>query len=75
MVFKCHLCEAAYHDRSGALNHLASVHATEYEQLVSKGALDGTSDKSENTDDDDRGKFPDHTNRKVRIEFPNFGKL
>lgn len=65
LVFKCHLCEAGYNDRSATLNHLANAHATEYEQLVSKGALDAASDKSENTDDDDRGKFPDHANRKV----------
>lgn len=65
LAFKCHLCEASFGDRGGALRHLASSHATEYEQLVSKGALDATSDRSESADDDDRGKFPDHANRKV----------
>lgn len=65
LVFKCHLCEASFGDRSGALGHLAAAHAAEYEQLVSKGALDAASDRSESADDDDRGKFPDHANRKV----------
>ncbi|CAH2057200.1 unnamed protein product, partial [Iphiclides podalirius] len=69
LVFKCHLCECSFGDRSGALAHLAAKHAAEYEQLVSKGALDGTSDRSESADDDDRGKFPDHANRKVVCAF------
>lgn len=67
LVFKCHLCEASFGERGGALAHLASTHASEYEQLVSKGALDAASDRSESADDDERGKFPDHANRKVRI--------
>lgn len=65
LVFKCHLCEASFGDRSASLNHLASAHVAEYEQLVSKGALDAASDRSESADDDERGKFPDHANRKV----------
>lgn len=65
LVFKCHLCEASFGERSGALGHLASAHSSEYEQLVSKGALDAASDRSESADDDERGKFPDHANRKV----------
>ncbi|XP_059055734.1 zinc finger protein Xfin-like [Achroia grisella] len=69
LVFKCHLCEASFGDRGGALNHLASTHSVEYEQLVSKGALDAASDRSESADDDDRGKFPDHANRKVVCAF------
>ncbi|XP_068625155.1 ras-responsive element-binding protein 1 [Battus philenor] len=69
LVFKCHLCESSFGDRSGALSHLAASHAAEYEQLVSKGALDGTSDRSESADDDERGKFPDHANRKVVCAF------
>lgn len=69
VAFKCHLCEAAFGDRGGALRHLASNHATEYNQLVSKGALDAASDRSESADDDDRGKFPDHANRKVMIQL------
>lgn len=68
LVFKCHLCEASFGDRSGALSHLAQVHTAEYELLVSKGALDAASDRSESADDDERGKFPDHANRKVRFE-------
>lgn len=69
LVFKCHLCEASFGDRSGALTHLASVHAAEYEQLVSKGALDAVSDRSESADDDEKGKFPDHANRKVGCKY------
>lgn len=65
LVFKCHLCEASFGDRGGVLAHLAGSHATEYESLVNKGALDAASDRSESADDDDRGKFPDHANRKV----------
>lgn len=69
LVFKCHLCEASFGDRNGALHHLAIGHSTEYEQLLNKGALDAASDKSESADDDDRGKFPDHANRKVVCAF------
>ncbi|XP_014368440.2 zinc finger protein Xfin isoform X1 [Papilio machaon] len=69
LVFKCHLCEGSFSDRSGALGHLAANHSAEYEQLVSKGALDGNSDRSESADDDERGKFPDHANRKVVCAF------
>ncbi|KAM3961452.1 LOW QUALITY PROTEIN: uncharacterized protein ACR2FA_004568 [Aphomia sociella] len=69
LVFKCHLCEASFGDRGGALNHLASAHSSEYDQLVSKGALDAASDRSESADDDERGKFPDHANRKVVCAF------
>lgn len=72
LVFKCHLCEASFGDRSGALSHLATGHAAEYEQLVSKGALDAASDRSESADDDERGKFPDHANRKVRSQPLSF---
>lgn len=46
---------------------MASTHTAEYEQLVSKGALDAASDRSESADDDERGRVPDHVNRKVRI--------
>lgn len=67
LVFKCHLCEASFGDRTGALSHLASVHTSEYEQLVGKGALDAASDRSDSAEDDERGKFPDHANRKVNI--------
>lgn len=69
LVFKCHLCEASFGDRTAALGHLASNHTTEYELLVSKGALDAASDRSESADDDERGKFPDHANRKVILLF------
>ncbi|KAL4716457.1 hypothetical protein ACJJTC_015885 [Scirpophaga incertulas] len=69
LVFKCHLCEASFSERGGALAHLSSTHSSEYEQLISKGALDAASDRSESADDDDRGKFPDHANRKVVCAF------
>lgn len=67
LVFKCHLCESSFGDRPRALAHLATTHTIEYEQLVNKGALDAASDRSESADDDERGKFPDHANRKVRF--------
>ncbi|GBP34237.1 Ras-responsive element-binding protein 1 [Eumeta japonica] len=69
LSFKCHLCDASFNEREGALRHLAGSHAVEYEQLVNKGALDAASDRSESADDDDRGKFPDHANRKVVCAF------
>lgn len=69
LVFKCHLCESSFGDRGGVLAHLAGTHSVEYETLVNKGALDATSDRSESADDDDRGKFPDHANRKVVCAF------
>ncbi|KAI8432741.1 hypothetical protein MSG28_013700 [Choristoneura fumiferana] len=69
LAFKCHLCEGSFGDRGGALRHLAMMHATEYEQLVSKGALDAASDRSESADDDEKAKFPDHANRKVVCAF------
>lgn len=71
LAFKCHLCEGSFGDRASALRHLAMSHSTEYEQLVSKGALEAASDRSESADDDERGKFPDHANRKVRHTIPN----
>lgn len=69
LSFKCHLCEGSFGDRCGALKHLATAHTPEYEQLVNKGALEAASDRSESADDDDRGKFPDHANRKVVCAF------
>ncbi|KAJ2941313.1 hypothetical protein O0L34_g3512 [Tuta absoluta] len=69
LVFKCHLCEASFGDRAASLAHLSAEHSSEYEQLVSKGALDAASDRSESADDDERGKFPDHANRKVVCAF------
>ncbi|KAL0861535.1 hypothetical protein ABMA27_009049 [Loxostege sticticalis] len=69
LVFKCHLCEASFGERGAALGHMASTHTAEYEQLVSKGALDAASDRSESADDDERGRVPDHVNRKVVCAF------
>ncbi|XP_061724291.1 ras-responsive element-binding protein 1-like [Cydia pomonella] len=69
LAFKCHLCEGSFGDRGGALRHLAGAHAAQYGQLVSKGALDAASDRSESADDDEKGKFPDHANRKVVCAF------
>ncbi|XP_028169272.1 RE1-silencing transcription factor isoform X1 [Ostrinia furnacalis] len=69
LVFKCHLCEASFGERGAALGHLATTHSAEYEQLVNKGALDAASDRSESADDDERGRVPDHVNRKVVCAF------
>ncbi|XP_046385691.1 ras-responsive element-binding protein 1-like isoform X2 [Ischnura elegans] len=40
LPFKCHLCERSYAERNDALNHIKEAHASEYELLVAKGALD-----------------------------------
>lgn len=40
LPFKCHLCEGSYAERQVALDHIKTVHETEYEILVCKGALE-----------------------------------
>lgn len=40
LPFKCHLCEGSYAERQVALDHIKEYHESEYELLVSKGALE-----------------------------------
>lgn len=75
LPFKCHLCEGSFADRQDALDHIRDRHASEYDLLMSKNALDAnatTPDESAQQDEDDgeiRGKFPDYSNRKVICAF------
>lgn len=74
LPFKCHLCEKSFGERQEALDHIKNHHASEYDLLMSKNALDPnatTPDEMTHHDDDDelRGKFPDYSNRKVVCAF------
>lgn len=75
LPFKCHLCEGSFSERQEALDHIKDIHISEFELLMSKGALDQnvTEETQQNheTEDDDhlRGKFPDYANRKVMCAF------
>lgn len=64
LPFKCHLCESSFGDRHQALDHIRDKHASEYDLLMSKNALDATT-PDDDEDTDNRGKFPDYSNRKV----------
>ncbi|CAH1126551.1 unnamed protein product [Ceutorhynchus assimilis] len=71
LPFKCHLCESSFAERHQALDHIRDKHASEYDLLMSKNALDvnaTTPDEAPHHDEEDtdiRGKFPDYSNRKV----------
>lgn len=75
LPFKCHLCDGSFSDRQDALDHIRDKHASEYDLLMSKNALDSnatTPDDTAHHDDDEneiRGKFPDYSNRKVICAF------
>lgn len=75
LPFKCHLCEGSFSDRQDALNHIKDKHASEYDLLLSKNALDlnaTTPDEAPHQEEEDveiRGKFPDYSNRKVICAF------
>ncbi|KAJ8935424.1 hypothetical protein NQ314_012844 [Rhamnusium bicolor] len=75
LPFKCHLCEGSFSERQDALDHIRDRHASEYDLLMSKNALDTnatTPDDAAHQDDDEseiRGKFPDYSNRKVICAF------
>jgi hypothetical protein len=43
LPFKCHLCEGSYAERQEALEHIRESHPSEFELLMSKGALDSSS--------------------------------
>lgn len=84
LPFKCHLCDGSFTDRQECLDHIRINHASEYEILLSKGALElnvATSpednhhpmDENHHVDGENiehiRGKFPDYANRKVMSTF------
>ncbi|KAL1501648.1 hypothetical protein ABEB36_006942 [Hypothenemus hampei] len=73
LPFKCHLCESSFGERNQALDHIRDKHASEYDLLMSKNALETQATEESSTphhDDEEgggdiRGKFPDYSNRKV----------
>ena len=84
LPFKCHLCDGSFTERQECLDHIRLNHASEYEILLSKGALElsvatSPEDNSNALDDHHhadgeniehiRGKFPDYANRKVMCAF------
>ncbi|CAG2053075.1 unnamed protein product [Timema podura] len=80
LPFKCHLCEGSYAERQEALDHIREHHPTEFDLLVTKGALEVSTHEENNgnshiTSQEEgnggeenleqlRGKFPDYANRK-----------
>lgn len=75
LPFKCHLCDKSFSERQDALDHIKLKHASEYDLLMSKNALDASATTPEdgtNHEEDEseiRGKFPDYSNRKVICAF------
>lgn len=84
LPFKCHLCDGSFTERQECLDHIRLNHASEYEVLLSKGALElsvaASPEDNNNALDDNhhadgeniehiRGKFPDYANRKVRTKI------
>lgn len=78
LPFKCHLCDGSFADRQDCLEHIKHDHRSEYELLLTKGALDMAAETETHPEEqqqplqqqcDDgegqRGKFPDYANRKV----------
>lgn len=77
LPFKCYLCEGSYAERQEALDHIKLSHTSEFQLLMSKGALDVNVAQEEPLHHDEaitseenleqlKGKFPDYANRKVR---------
>lgn len=75
LPFKCHLCDGSFSERQDALDHIKDRHASEYELLMSKNALENNASTTEETvnqeeeENEIRGKFPDYSNRKVVCAF------
>lgn len=63
LPFKCHLCDGSFGERQEALDHIKEIHVSEYDLLISKGALDQNAHEevhqNHETEDDDqiRGKL------------------
>lgn len=74
LPFKCHLCDNSFSERSGCLEHIRTVHITEFSLLLSKGALDADAEQhiasaEDEEKNENRGKYPDYANRKVICAF------
>ncbi|CAH1187416.1 unnamed protein product [Phyllotreta striolata] len=76
LPYKCHLCEGSFADRQDAVDHIRDKHASEYDLLMSKNALECSpppvDEQPPGVDEEDaegRGKFPDYSNRKVICAF------
>ena len=75
LPFKCHLCDCSFSERMQCLEHIKHLHIQEFALLISKGAIEPEptplSQMQLNADEDDKidakGKYPDYTNRKVRL--------
>jgi hypothetical protein len=82
LPFKCHLCEGSYAERQEALEHIRESHPSEFELLMSKGALDSSS--STGTEDNNNvsntaAPHPDDGNaggeeslEQLRGKFPDY---
>ena len=74
--FKCHLCDSGFSERQDCLDHIRDIHESEFQLLVTKGALDMDIDEEPmppvipppSDGEERRGKFPDYSNRKVIID-------
>ncbi|XP_069676084.1 ras-responsive element-binding protein 1-like [Periplaneta americana] len=82
LPFKCHLCEGSYAERQEALEHIRESHPSEFELLMSKGALDSSSSTG-NEDNNNVGssatQHPDDGNaggeeslEQLRGKFPDY---
>lgn len=72
LPFKCHLCDGSFTDRVGCLEHIRSVHPTDFAILMQKVQLESEETVNGSPDDDEndrKGKYPDYTNRKVICAF------
>jgi hypothetical protein len=78
LPFKCHLCEGSYAERQEALEHIRESHPSEFELLMSKGALDSSS----STGIEDSSSVPQHPDdgsaggeeglEQLRGKFPDY---
>lgn len=86
LPFKCHLCEGSYAERQEALEHIRESHPSEFELLMSKGALDsscstGTEDNNNVSSSssgsaalhpDDGNAGGDESLEQLRGKFPDY---
>lgn len=77
LPFKCHLCEGSYSERQDALDHIKHSHTSEFELLMSKGALEtnpvvedqGSSGHKSETGEEQGG---DESIEQLRGKFPDY---
>lgn len=82
LPFKCHLCEGSYAERQEALEHIRESHPSEFELLMSKGALDSSSStgiEDNNNVSSNMTQHPDEANaggeetlEQLRGKFPDY---